>query len=132
MPLKHLFNCLFAATFSLTLSECSKLQNLIGKELLNYEIDVEKQSLSALTSVVDADLPNVLKCRKQLTKATTDMDNYRVKYQTAVKLMQQNASSGGVLSASKAESLKKELEDSSLKVDQSRVTIIIILNIYAK
>jgi hypothetical protein len=95
----------------------------MGKELLNYEIDVEKQCLNALTNVVDVDIPNVHKARKQLNKATTDMDTYRVKYQTALKLLQQNVS--GVSSASKAESLKKELEDSQIRVDQSRVLITI-------
>ncbi len=110
--------------YRLTLSECSKLQHLMGKELLNYEIDVEKQCLNALTNVIEVDLPNVHKARKQLNKATTDMDTYRVKYQTALKLLQQNAGSG-VSSASKAESLKKELEDSQIRVDQSRVLITI-------
>ena len=43
--------------FRLTLSECSKLQNLSAKELLNYEMDVEKQCLNALTKVMEVEIP---------------------------------------------------------------------------
>ena len=122
---KHRNNCL-TYDLRLTLSECSKLQNLSAKELLNYEIEVEKQCLNALTKVLEVEIPVVTKAKKQLTKATTDMDNYRIKYQTALKLSQQNTGSA-VSSAQKAESLKKELEDSTVKVDQQRVILFILI-----
>lgn len=107
------------SVLGLTLSECSKLQILSAKELLNNEMETEKQCLNALTKVSEVEIPVVTKARKQLTKATTDMDSFRVKYQTALKLAQQNAGSA-LSSAQKAESLKKELEDSSIRVDQTR------------
>jgi len=100
----------------------------MGKELLNYEIDVEKQCLNALTNVIEVDIPNVNKARKQLNKATTDMDTYRVKYQTAMKLLQQNAGSG-ISSASKAQSLRKELEHSTITVDPTRAPVFISLSL---
>lgn len=83
-------------------------------------MDVEKQCITALTKALEVEIPVVNKAKKQLNKATTDMDNYRVKYQTALKLSQQNTGSA-LSSAQKAESLKKELEDSTVKVDQQRV-----------
>lgn len=69
---------------------------------------------------MENDLPSVNKYRKQLNKATADMDNYRIRYHTALKQMQQSSSSSGINGA-RAESLKKELEEATTKVDQCRV-----------
>ncbi|XP_054168365.1 rho GTPase-activating protein 44-like [Oppia nitens] len=128
MPQMQLYQCFTElaeqlgtdSVLGLTLSECSKLQSLASKELLNYELDVEKQCLNQLTKAMEVEIPVVNKAKKHLTKATTDMDNYRIKYQTALKLSQQYAGGSALSSAQKAESLRKELEDSSIKVDQTR------------
>lgn len=105
-----------------TLAECADIQKGLSRELLNHELDIEKQCLGALTSILETDIPNVLKSRKQLNKATQDMDNYRQRYQAALKASHQsNGPAATVAAANKAEAVKKEWEEASTKVDQTKV-----------
>lgn len=100
--------------FSQTLFECSKLQNALSKEMLQNEIDIEEHCINDMKKIIEDDIPNVTKARKHLNKATTDMEAVRFKYHTAIKQSQSNG-------PFKIEALKKEVEDASLKVDQTKV-----------
>ncbi|RWS28177.1 rho GTPase-activating protein 44-like protein, partial [Leptotrombidium deliense] len=102
-----------------TLVECSEIEKQIGQETVNYELNVEKHCLSLLNNLLENDIPMVFKCRKQLNKATQDRDNLRQRYQAAMR--QSTQSSGSVATfANKAQCLKKDLEESNTKVEQSK------------
>lgn len=99
------------------LGECADVQLHLAKELVNYEVQVEKTVLSPIFQVLENEIPNITKLRKQLAKLTLDMDATRTRYQTATK----HSSSGSVTNATaKADFLKDELEDASMKVEQCR------------
>lgn len=129
IPELHLSQCLLEhgeqlgadSLLGQTLIDCGELQKSIGRELINYEMEVEKNCLTALNYFIDNDIPNVVKSRKQLNKATSDMDTCRQKYQQAMKQSHQSTgSSATVAAANKLETIKQELEESTTKVEQAK------------
>ncbi|XP_022244831.1 rho GTPase-activating protein 44-like [Limulus polyphemus] len=103
--------------------KCASLQEKLGKEIMQYEMTVEEQLLTPIGEFLENDVPNITKLRKLLNKLTLDMDSARSRYQTAVRHSHQQT--GGALhnSAAKADVLKEELEDASLKVEQCKDTL---------
>ncbi|XP_067118575.1 rho GTPase-activating protein 44-like isoform X2 [Centruroides vittatus] len=99
------------------LGDCADVQVLLAKELVNYEVSVEKNILSPIFQVLENEIPNITKLRKQLAKLTLDMDATRTRYQTAAK---HSLSSSVTTATAKADCLKDELEDASMKVEQCR------------
>ncbi|KAM7296257.1 rho GTPase-activating protein 44 [Ixodes scapularis] len=122
------------------LCECANLQGKLGQELLNYERETDKQILQPTNLLLETDLPNISKLRRQLSKLTLDMDAAKNRYHTALKHAQQsggntttNNSGGGAGSTSgsspsgagtavtsKTEGLREEAEDATSKVEQCR------------
>lgn len=56
------------------LSDCAGLQQRLGQELLNYERETDRQVLQPTNQLLETDLPNISKLRRQLSKLTLDMD----------------------------------------------------------
>lgn len=101
--------------------DCGELQKSVSRELIDYEISVEKNCLTALNYFIDNDIPSVVKSRKHLSKATSDMDTCRQKYQQAMKQSHQSTgSSATVAAANKLETIKQELDEATTKVDQAK------------
>lgn len=89
--------------------------------MINYEFEVEKDCLASLNHFIENDIPNVIKSRRQLNKATSDMDMYRQRYVVAMKQSHQSTgSSATVAAANKLEAIKQELEEATTKVDQAK------------
>lgn len=121
------------------LLDCAGLQQRLGQELLNYERETDRQVLQPTNQLLETDLPNISKLRRQLSKLTLDMDAAKNRYQTALKHVQQSGnlattgggaagSTGGVGNAvggntnvtTKTEGLREEAEDATSKVEQCR------------
>lgn len=100
---------------SITLTESGEIQKQLSKELLRYEQDVERLCLSPLNDIMENDIPAVLKSRKQLNKASQEVDNLKLKLNQAIKHNQQNGQQV------KIDSLTKELQDSSNRLIQIKV-----------
>ncbi|KAG1672811.1 Rho GTPase-activating protein 44 [Nymphon striatum] len=100
------------------LEEGGRLQGILGKELFSYEMDVEHSVLAPLQTILDEDIPNIVKLRKQLSKLTLDMDSVRSRHQAAIRHSQVSSSSSAV--NNKADTLQYELEEASSKVEQCR------------
>ncbi|KAL1474522.1 hypothetical protein MTO96_037906, partial [Rhipicephalus appendiculatus] len=97
------------------LLDCAGLQQRLGQELLNYERETDRQVLQPTNQLLETDLPNISKLRRQLSKLTLDMDAAKNRYQTALKHVQQSgnlATTGG--------GLREEAEDATSKVEQCR------------
>jgi len=58
---------------------CGDAEGVIAMETLQLEVEVENQILQRLSSLVDVDIPNIQKLRKQLTSRTLDMDSARAR-----------------------------------------------------
>ncbi|XP_075558631.1 uncharacterized protein LOC142590420 [Dermacentor variabilis] len=121
------------------LSDCAGLQQRLGQELLNYERETDRQVLQPTNQLLETDLPNISKLRRQLSKLTLDMDAAKNRYQTALKHVQQsgnlattgggaagsaggagNAVAGSANVSTKTEGLREEAEDATSKVEQCR------------
>ncbi|XP_064478280.1 rho GTPase-activating protein 44-like isoform X2 [Ornithodoros turicata] len=103
-----------------TLSECANLQGKLGQELLNYEKETDRQILQPITQLLENELPNISKLRRQLSKLTLDMDSAKNRYQQALKHMQQAGNASGSSGGAKTDNLKEEAEDTTAKVEQCR------------
>lgn len=119
------------------LADCANLQMRLGQELLGYERETDRQVLQPTNQLLETDLPNISKLRRQLSKLTLDMDAAKNRYQTALKHVQQsgnlattgacaaggasNAAGGGAAgSSTKTDGLREEAEDATSKVEQCR------------
>ncbi|GFY51721.1 rho GTPase-activating protein 44 [Trichonephila inaurata madagascariensis] len=107
-----------------TLRECASVQTKLGTELLDYNTEVEKVVLKPISVVLDNEVHNISKLRKQLGKLVLDMDSARTRFQTAEKhSMQASVNNNFNSVGGKVDNLKEELEDASQKVDQCRDTL---------
>ncbi|XP_013778561.1 rho GTPase-activating protein 17-like [Limulus polyphemus] len=98
----------------------ASLQEKLGKEILQYEMSVEEHLLTPIGEFLENDIPNISKLRKHLNKLTLDMDSARSRYQTAIRHSNQQTGGGLNNAAAKADVVKEELEDASLKVEQCK------------
>ncbi|KAF8795537.1 Rho GTPase-activating protein 17 like protein [Argiope bruennichi] len=103
-----------------TLRECASVQTKLGTELLDHNNEVEKLVLKPISSVLDNEIHNINKLRKQLGKLVLDMDSARTRFQTAEKHSMQASVNNNFNTVGKVDNLKEELEDASQKVDQCR------------
>ncbi|XP_070517951.1 rho GTPase-activating protein 44 isoform X3 [Cardiocondyla obscurior] len=96
---------------SFALVECGRVQMLLANEAVEHEAKVEQYVAAPLQHILDTDVPNILKHKRNLARLILDMDSARTRYCQASK-----HSTG----ATKIENLKEELEDAESKVEQCR------------
>ncbi|XP_076220997.1 rho GTPase-activating protein 44 isoform X2 [Nomia melanderi] len=96
-----------------TLIECGRAQMYLANETIEHEAKVEQYVTSPLQHILDTDVPNILKHKRNLARLILDMDSVRTRYQQASK---HSASAG----AAKVDSLREELEEAEAKVEQCR------------
>ncbi|XP_063234388.1 rho GTPase-activating protein 44-like isoform X2 [Bacillus rossius redtenbacheri] len=96
------------------LAECGKVETELANEVLSHDAKVEELVVNRLHSMLEPDVANILKHKRNLAKLILDMDSARTRHQTAVK------HSGASTGTSRVESIKEELEDAELKVEQCR------------
>ncbi|KAK2585850.1 hypothetical protein KPH14_010444 [Odynerus spinipes] len=96
-----------------TLLECGRAQMSLANETVEHEAKVEQYVAAPLQHILDTDIPNILKHKRNLARLILDMDSARTRYQQASK---HNAGTG----ATKADSLREDLEEAEYKVEQCR------------
>ncbi|XP_012268528.2 rho GTPase-activating protein 44-like isoform X2 [Athalia rosae] len=96
------------------LSECGKAQIALAQEAVDHESKVEQYVATPLQNILETDVPNILKHKRNLARLTLDMDSARTRYLQATK------HSAGSAGAAKADSLREELEEAEGKVEQCR------------
>ncbi|XP_068965342.1 rho GTPase-activating protein 44-like isoform X2 [Bombus flavifrons] len=96
-----------------TLSECGRAQMYLANEAIEHEAKVEQYVAMPLQHILDTDVPNIIKHKRNLARLTLDMDSVRTRYQQASK---HSASAG----AAKVDNLREELEEAETKVEQCR------------
>lgn len=104
-----------------TLLECAESQHRLSRDLLDHELEVERSVIGPLSDMLESGIPAVIKCRKSLNKSTQDMESCRQRYQAALKASHQSNGPAIIAATNKAESLKKEWDESSYRVDQNKV-----------
>ncbi|XP_011637108.1 SH3 domain-binding protein 1-like isoform X1 [Pogonomyrmex barbatus] len=97
---------------SFALVECGRVQMSLANEAMEHEAKVEQYVAAPLQHILDTDVPNILKHKRNLARLILDMDSARTRYFQASK------HSAGT--ATKIDNLREELEDAESKVEQCR------------
>lgn len=78
-------NALEDGLMSFTLLECGRAQIHLANETIEHEAKVEQYVASPLQHILDTDVPNILKHKRNLARLILDMDSVRTRYQQASK-----------------------------------------------
>lgn len=70
---------------SFALTECGKVQHALATETVEHESKVEQYVTSPLQHILDTDVPNIMKHKRNLARLTLDMDSIRTRYHQASK-----------------------------------------------
>nr|XP_046272261.1 rho GTPase-activating protein 17b isoform X4 [Scatophagus argus] len=89
---------------------CGDAESSLAMELMQYEVQIERDILEPLNQLAEADIPNILKQRKQLAKLVLDFDSAKTRWYQATK-------SNNQAMAAKADSLKDEMDEALNKVE---------------
>lgn len=68
-----------------TLLECGRAQISLANETVEHEAKVEQYVAAPLQHILDTDIPNILKHKRNLARLILDMDSARTRYQQASK-----------------------------------------------
>ncbi|XP_036408551.1 rho GTPase-activating protein 17b isoform X2 [Megalops cyprinoides] len=94
---------------------CGEAENRLASELMQHEVQIERDILDPLNQLAEVDIPNILKQRKQLAKLVLDYDSAKTRYFQATKSVV-SATNNQALTA-KVDSLKEEMDEALNKVE---------------
>jgi hypothetical protein len=68
-----------------TLNECGKVQVALANEAVDHESKVEQYVVVPLQHILETDVPNILKHKRNLQRLILDMDSTKARYHQASK-----------------------------------------------
>lgn len=89
---------------------CGEAENRLATELMQHEVQIERDILDPLNQLAEVEIPNILRQRKQLAKLVLDYDSAKTRWYQATK-------SNNQAMAAKADSLKDEMDEALNKVE---------------
>ncbi|XP_018526571.1 rho GTPase-activating protein 17b isoform X3 [Lates calcarifer] len=89
---------------------CGEAESRLATELMQHEVQIERDILDPLNQLAEVEIPNILKQRKQLAKLVLDYDSAKTRFYQASK-------SNNQAMAAKADSLKDEMDEALNKVE---------------
>uniref|UniRef100_A0A672KH50 Rho GTPase-activating protein 17-like n=1 Tax=Sinocyclocheilus grahami TaxID=75366 RepID=A0A672KH50_SINGR len=93
---------------------CGDAENRLASELMQHEMNIEKEILDPLNQLAEVDIPNILKQRRQLAKLVLDYDSAR-----ATKSIISGTNTQAL--TAKADSLKEEVDEAMNKMELCKV-----------
>lgn len=106
----------FLFFFSEVLGESGQIEIKLGQASVEYEVRIEEKILKPLQILIENDLPNIYKLKRQLAKCTENMDLAKAKFTQANR----HSINVGQGQGTKIENIKEEYEESLTKVEQCR------------
>uniref|UniRef100_A0A8C2X2X2 Rho GTPase activating protein 17a n=1 Tax=Cyclopterus lumpus TaxID=8103 RepID=A0A8C2X2X2_CYCLU len=100
---------------------CGEAENRLASELMQHELQIEKDVLDPLSQLAELDIPNILKQRKQLAKLVLDYDSARARWLQATKSIISGTNTQAL--TAKADLLKEEMDEAMNKVELCKQTI---------
>ncbi|XP_076154539.1 rho GTPase-activating protein 17a isoform X5 [Alosa pseudoharengus] len=97
---------------------CGDAENRLASELMQHEVQIEKDILDPLSQLAEVDIPNILKQRKQLAKLVLDYDSAKARWLQATKSIISGTNTQAL--TAKADSLKEEVDEAMNKVEQCK------------
>ncbi|XP_017339412.1 rho GTPase-activating protein 17a isoform X1 [Ictalurus punctatus] len=94
---------------------CGEAENRLASELMQHEIQIEKDILDPLNQLAEVDIPNILKQRRQLAKLVLDYDSARTRWLQATKSIISGTNTQAL--SAKADSLKEEMDEAMNKME---------------
>ncbi|KAM8889943.1 rho GTPase-activating protein 17a isoform 2-T2 [Synchiropus picturatus] len=94
---------------------CGDAENRLASELMQHELQIEKDVLDPLSQLAEVDIPNILKQRKQLAKLVLDYDSARARWLQATKSIISGTNTQAL--TAKADLLKEEVDEAMNKVE---------------
>ena len=70
---------------SFTLAECGRAQVALANETVDHEAKVDQYVAAPLQHILETDVPNIVKHKRNLARLTLDMDSARTRYHQATK-----------------------------------------------
>ncbi|XP_008415021.1 rho GTPase-activating protein 17b isoform X2 [Poecilia reticulata] len=92
------------------LEVCGETESRLAAELMQHELQIEKDILDPLNQLAEVEIPNILKQRKQLARLVLDYDSAKTRWYQATK-------SNNQAMAAKVDSLKDEMDEALNKVE---------------
>ncbi|XP_063076633.1 rho GTPase-activating protein 17a isoform X2 [Engraulis encrasicolus] len=97
---------------------CGDAENGLASELMQHEVQIEKDILDPLNQLAEVDIPNILKQRKQLAKLVLDYDSAKARWLQATKSIISGTNTQAL--TAKADSLKEEVDEAMNKVEMCK------------
>lgn len=94
---------------------CGDAETRLASELMQYEMNIEKEILDPLNQLAEVDIPNILKQRRQLAKLVLDYDSARARWLQATKSIISGTNTQAL--TAKADSLKEEVDEAMNKME---------------
>ncbi|XP_048870779.1 rho GTPase-activating protein 17-like isoform X2 [Brienomyrus brachyistius] len=94
---------------------CGDAEHRLASELMQYEMQIEKDVLDPLNQLAEVDIPNIMKLRKQLARLVLDYDSARARWLQATKSIISGTNTQAL--TAKADSLKEEVDEAMNKVE---------------
>ncbi|MEQ2302617.1 Rho GTPase-activating protein 17 [Ameca splendens] len=94
---------------------CGEAENRLATELMQHELQMEKEVLDPLSQLAEVEIPNILKQRKQLAKLVLDYDSARARWLQATKSIISGTNTQAL--TAKADLLKEEVDEAMNKVE---------------
>ncbi|XP_061555889.1 rho GTPase-activating protein 17b isoform X5 [Phycodurus eques] len=92
---------------------CGEAESRLASELMQHEVQIERDVLDPLNTLAEVEIPNILKQRKQLAKLVLDYDSAKTRWYQATK-------SSNQAMAAKVDSLKDEMDEALNKVEMCK------------
>ncbi|XP_047215975.1 rho GTPase-activating protein 44-like isoform X5 [Girardinichthys multiradiatus] len=99
------------------LNLCGETEEKLAQELLQFELQIERDVVEPLYVLAEVDIPNIQKQRKHLAKLVLDMDSARTRYQQASK---SSSHPSTMQPGAKSESLREEMEETANRMEICR------------
>ncbi|XP_053367445.1 rho GTPase-activating protein 17a isoform X2 [Clarias gariepinus] len=94
---------------------CGEAENRLASELMQHELQIEKDILDPLNQLAEVEIPNILKQRRQLAKLVLDYDSARTRWLQATKSIISGTNTQAL--TAKADSLKEEMDEAMNKME---------------
>uniref|UniRef100_A0AAR2JF38 Rho GTPase activating protein 17a n=1 Tax=Pygocentrus nattereri TaxID=42514 RepID=A0AAR2JF38_PYGNA len=98
---------------------CGEAENKLASELMQHEVQIEKDILDPLNQLAEVNIPNILKQRRQLAKLVLDYDSARARWLQATKSIISGTNTQAL--TAKADSLKEEMDEAMNKMELCKV-----------
>ncbi|XP_029627418.1 rho GTPase-activating protein 17 isoform X3 [Salmo trutta] len=97
---------------------CGEAESRLASELMQHEVQLERDILEPLNQLAEVDIPNILRQRKQLAKLVLDYDSARARWLQASKSI--HFSTNYQATVAKVETLKDEMDEALNKVEMCK------------